>query len=135
MLRTRPFAEVRAELADEHRQVMALVERIQAPCTAQELPDLLSSLHDLLVDHFAHEQFPGGLYESMGAHLPEHHDTLRILIREHCEILSAVRALVERRRNGIDVGSDSRADVAEVIDRLHQHETREHELARRLAPA
>ena len=131
----RSFAEVRAELAEEHRRVMALIARIEAPCDDAELPELLKSLHDLLVNHFAHEQFPGGLYESMGAHGPEHHDTLKVLVREHCEILSAARALVERVRAPDAATGGLRGEVSEVVTMLRRHETREHELAQRLAEA
>lgn len=133
MYRPRSIAEVHAELADEHREIFALVARIESRGHSPDLPALLKALHDRLVDHFAHEQFPGGLYESMGACGPEHHDDLKVLVREHCTILSSARALVDRSRG---LGPHQRAellvDVAALIAALRAHEVREHKLADQL---
>ena len=131
MTQIRSFSDVRAELADEHRQIMSLVARIESAPAEEELPRLLKSLHDTLVDHFAHEQFPGGLYECMGANRPEHHDTLRFLVQEHCALLSDARALVEHARAaGTGAGAALKQETDRLLRKLRQHETREHELAR-----
>ena len=111
---------------------MGLVSRIQATRSKSLLPELLKSLHDLLVDHFAHEQFPGGLYESMGANQPEHHETLKVLVREHCEILSAARGLVEHASQR-PVDDELHNEIAQVLRMLREHESREHALAQAIA--
>lgn len=125
--------EVHAELAEEHRRIMALVEHIEAETRAASLPPLLDELHDLLVDHFAHEQFPGGLYESMGAYGPEHADDLKALVREHCIILSNARGLLVRSH--VVQGPDEAQlleDVRAMIEQLRDHEHREHRLVEKL---
>lgn len=123
----RSLDEVHAELADEHRQIMALVARLESRGHTPELPALLKALHDRLVDHFAHEQFPGGLYECMGARAPQCHDQLQALVRDHCTLLSDARSLVDRARSGQREGLLS--DVAALIAALRDHEEREHRLA------
>ncbi len=129
----RPLPDVHAELADEHRCIMALIARIEAGVDADELPETLQQLHDLLVDHFAHEQFPGGLYEQLGAYGPQHHEDLKVLIREHCLVLSAARALVEQAR-GANAEAAARLDddVAALLAMLREHEVKEHRLVEKL---
>ncbi|MFQ6022486.1 MAG: hypothetical protein ACE5NW_07165 [Acidiferrobacterales bacterium] len=90
--------ETYKELADEHQHIMMLVERLKRHETVLHLVPLLEKLHAELIGHFAREQFPGGLYESLGAYGTEYHDELRILVSEHCRILSAVRGVLERAR-------------------------------------
>lgn len=125
--------QVYSELADEHRELMVLVERIRSHSGGIGLGPLLEELHMLLIRHFSHEQFPGGLYERMGAYGSRYHEELRTLIEDHCTILSAVRGLLERTRiagEGDETGL--LADVAGVLRRLNDHERREHALADKL---
>jgi len=129
----RSLDEVHAELAEEHREIMALVSRIEARGQSEELAPLLKALHDRLADHFAHEQFPGGLYEAMGASGPEHHEDLKVLVREHCTLLSTARGLVERARSVTSAGRDALLlEVGAMIAALRAHEEREHRLASKL---
>ena len=136
MPRSRSLEEVHAEMADEHRQIMELVKRIESQGSLAGLPPMLRDLHDMLVDHFAHEQFPGGLYECMGARSPEHHEDLKVLVRDHCTVLSTARGLVERSRT-VDLhgGVKLLQEVAELLQMLRDHETREHRLVEKLKAA
>lgn len=115
-------------LAAEHDQMIGLLERLGHIRDSLDLSSPLEELHNLLIRHFAHEQFPGGLYESLGAYGPEHHDVVCELIREHCTLLSATSGLLERSRT-------SRRDpgllgaVQQLIDALRSHERKEHRLA------
>jgi hypothetical protein len=127
------FEQVYEELTEEHRELMVLVERVRGLRSIIGLAPLLEELHTALIKHFSHEQFPGGLYECMGAYGSRYHDDLKILVRDHCVILSAVRGLVER--TGAADGQDEPAllaEVAEVLAHLHDHERREHALADKL---
>ncbi len=124
---------VYSELRDEHAELMALIDRLS---TRERIMDLLSDLevlHNLLIKHFAHEQFPGGLYESMGISGTSHHDDLKELVEDHCVILSAVTGLLERARVS---NNQTRADIFsqrdEVIAAIRDHEKREHALADRV---
>lgn len=122
-----------AELSEEHRALMSLLERLKRPEHRTELEPLLEELHTTLINHFAHEQFPGGLYESMGAYGSVHHGELRVLINEHCVILSAVRGLLEKARMaGVGANAELRDGVAGVVTQLEEHEHREHSLADKL---
>ena len=127
------FQQVYDELTEEHRELMSLVDRIRGHRGVMGLGPLLEQLHTMLIKHFSHEQFPGGLYECMGAYGSHYHDELKVLVEDHCTILSSVRGLVERTR--IPQVQDEPAllaDVAEVLQRLHDHEHREHALADKL---
>ena len=127
------FEQVCDELAEEHRELMVLVERVRDLRSIIGLAPLLEELHSSLIEHFSHEQFPGGLYECMGAYGSHYHDELKVLVRDHCVILSAVRGLLERTRTAD--GKDEPAllaEVAEVLAHLHDHERREHALADKL---
>lgn len=112
---------------------MVLVERVRGFRSIIGLVPVLEELHTSLIKHFSHEQFPGGMYECMGAYGSRYHDELKVLVRDHCVILSAVRALLEHTR--IAEQSDEPAllaEVAEVLSHLHEHERREHALADKL---
>ena len=127
---------VRTELADEHRQVMGLVGRLESHRALAGLEALLEELHHTLVDHFAHEQFPGGLYECLGAQEAGAHGELRILVREHCTLLSDVRGLLENAKRAEPADSEMLlGGVAELIAGLRAHERREHRLADSLVEA
>ena len=59
------FEQVYGELTEEHRALMSLVERIRGHGDTVGLGPILEQLHTMLIKHFSHEQFPGGLYECM----------------------------------------------------------------------
>ena len=123
-------------LAEEHQEIMNLVHRLEQHRSLVQLVPLLEELHALLINHFAHEQFPGGLYESLGAYGSTHHEDLRVLVNEHCVILSSVRGVLERARLANETQSAQILnEVAAVIASLHQHEHKEHRLAEKLLRA
>jgi hypothetical protein len=127
------FQQVYTELADEHRDLMSLTERIRDHRGVIGLRPLLEQLHTLLIRHFSHEQFPGGLYERMGAYGSSYHDELKILVEDHCTILSSVRGLLEPTRTADQEDEpELLGDVAGVLLRLKEHERREHALADKL---
>jgi hypothetical protein len=121
------------ELATEHKELMSLIAEVEAFDSAAGIEPVLQRLHELLIRHFAHEQFPDGLYERMGAYGSKWHPQLRTLIQDHCLILSGVRAMTERAsRPGADDDPSFMSDLAEVVAHLRRHEQLEHELAESL---
>ena len=142
-VRTKLRGDVRSDiersyraLAEEHRDIMSLVHRLEQHRSLVQLVPMLEQLHALLINHFAHEQFPGGLYESLGAYGSAYHDELRVLVNEHCTILSSVRGVLERARLANETqAAEILNEVATVIKSLHQHEHREHTLAEKLLRA
>lgn len=130
------FDQAHAALAEEHAQIIALLNDLTHNPDQSLLVSRLKRLHTLLVNHFAHEQFPGGLYESMGAFGSCCHDDLRELIREHCLILSEARAVLERAQTmAPDALDELNNDVMALSELLFRHEHKEHRLAERLKSA
>lgn len=127
------FEQVLEALADEHRELMALVDRIRGHRSLVGLGALLEELHTVLIKHFSHEQFPGGLYECMGARGSRYHRDLEVLIEDHCRILSSVRGMLERTK--MSVAADESVlleELDKVLAQLIDHERREHALADKL---
>lgn len=124
------LGDIYAALADEHQRIFTLVGRLEETEGQYDLLPTLEQLHDLLVDHFSHEQFPGGLYEHLATRSDEHRDQIKILIREHCEILSRMSGLVVRARMaGPTTNAELDEDVIRAVEALKQHEEKEHLLA------
>jgi malate synthase len=122
--------QVYGEYAQDHRELMELIAQVRARRGIVSLIPLLEKLHGLLIRHFSQEQFPGGLYECMGAYGTRHHEELKILVREHCVILSAMRGLLDRTL--VAGAQDEPAvlnEVDEVLADLCDHERREYILA------
>ena len=130
---TPTFEQVYGELEEEHRDLMVLVERVRGLRGTIGLTPLLAELHTSLIKHFSREQFPGGLYERMGAYGSRYHDELKVLVQDHCVILSAVRGLLERTRIADPNNETALLDeLAQVLSHLRDHEHREHALADKL---
>lgn len=126
----RQFDHAHAALAEEHKQIMALLNLLESDPDPGKLVHRLEQLHNTLVDHFAREQFPGGLYESMGAFGSRWHGDLRELISEHCTILSQARGLLdEARRLPPNERGGLQPDVIALVHQLTSHEEKEHRLA------
>jgi hypothetical protein len=127
------FDQVYGELAAEHEELMALASQLAGHRRLIGLTPILERLHELLIRHFSHEQFPGGLYERMGAYGPEHHEQLKVLVEDHCVILSGVGAMLERSRAADEKQEATLLDeLAELLAHLRRHEQREHALADKL---
>ena len=118
------------ELGDEHRRLLELVDRLRSQQTMEGLLPLLDRLRTLLIVHFAREQLPDGFYEVLGERAQDRRDEIQQLIADHGGILSFVNALLDDAKSA---GSGDEADVlnrvSELIDRLHDHEYREHHFA------
>lgn len=123
-----------SELAFEHKRILALVKRVQDTPDIPTLIPLLDELHDLLMNHFAHEQYPGGFYDLMGATgSGEYQRQLEELLDDHNYMLSTLRDVLERARaSDAGEGEGLLQEVSDVIGRLHQHERKEHALAENL---
>lgn len=115
------------ELKNEHAEILGHVQAmLDAPDTAALLP-ILETLHGVLMRHFAHEEYPDGLYHSMGALTSEHRKDLRELVDDHFVILSTLRGMIERAK--LQRTETLAADVQALSERLRAHETHEHALA------
>ena len=130
---TPTLEQVYRECAQDHRELADLAGRAREHRSVVGLVPLLEKLHGLLIRHFSQEQFPGGLYECMGAYGSDYHEELKILVREHCVILSAMRGLLD---HAIVAGADDETAVLNEMDgvlaHLRDHERREYALADKL---
>jgi hypothetical protein len=122
------------ELEGEHRELRGLVARLREARDVGELLPALELLHPALSAHFAHEEFPGGLYEAMGALGAAHSSAVRELVDDHYLFLAAVRGLtaaVRHHREGpID---DLLRQAAALATRLRAHEDKESALTAKLS--
>lgn len=126
-------ARVRDELATEHDAIRGIVGKLRAPRQApHDALGLLEELHGSLSQHFAHEEFPGGFYETLGACTHDHGADLRVLVDEHFLILSAAQSLKERARTGAAPDAPFDQEVSALTDRIAAHERREHDLVAKL---
>ena len=112
---------------------MELIGRVRELRSILGVVPLLEKLHGLLIRHFAQEQFPGGLYECMGAYGTHCHEELKVLVREHCVILSASRGVLDR---ALVAGAEDEPgvlkEVEKVLAHLCDHERREYVLVDKL---
>jgi len=123
-------AEAEASLREEHRQMEDLLNRISGETGLPALRNLLDELHTTLKQHYAHEEYPGGLYDSMGALSPEFSDIVRQLVDEHYRMISAVRGLSRRVRDaGEQAPKELIQEAHQIVASLNAHESREHDLA------
>ena len=117
------------QLAGEHGHILEMLSGLRSGPAPGELQDLLESLHAALMAHFAHETYPDGFYQRMGACGPEHADELRVLVDEHFRMLASLWSIKERVRLG---QTDVDADIDDFARLLERHERKEHELVERL---
>lgn len=121
--------QVEGALREEHRRLEHLMDLLQA---AKDLPTLVASADELrqaLTTHFAHEEHPGGLYDSLKLCVPEHRKELAQLVEDHRH-LGATLWQLYRRAGELDARfQELRTEVAQLVAALREHERREHDLA------
>jgi hypothetical protein len=127
------LARAQAALEEEHRALRNLVGRLREVADATALVPLLEELHGALKEHFEHEEFPGGLYQSMGALGPRYAAQVRDLVDQHFLLLAAVRGLADQARRASPPASPALLrDAAALAEQLRTHEADENRLAERL---
>ncbi|HEY3359523.1 MAG TPA: hemerythrin domain-containing protein [Polyangia bacterium] len=122
--------KARHDLDDEHQQLRRIVGRMREARDTATLAAALDELHPRLKEHFAHEEFPNGLYHSMGALARDHAAEVRELVDEHFQLLSAVRGLADEARRHQGGGPEGLLrNAGAIADRLRAHEEKELKLA------
>jgi hypothetical protein len=131
--RSEAAARTSEELVEEHRHLGDLIVRLEATRNPQELAGMLDEMHGVLLRHFAHEQYPGGFYETLGACKPAFRDDLRVLVDQHFRIISGVEGLRQRtRRADAAEWTELKREASAIVAELGQHERRESDLVSRL---
>ena len=128
-----PLAKAHSDLIDEHRTLRRLLGQLREVKEPAGLAALLDELHGKLRMHIEHEEFPGGLYESMGVLGPRHAHEVRELVDDHFRFLSKVRSLADEvRRAEAPVAARILDEAAGLADQIHSHEAVEQRLAEQI---
>lgn len=124
------ITEAEADLRDEHQHLHQLAGQLQEVSDVAGLRELTDELYNQLRAHFRNEEYPGGLYDRIGATSPHHAEDVRELVGEHYHVLTSVfrlRAMAYQ---------DDRESISDIVDELEavmttirEHEKREHKLA------
>jgi hypothetical protein len=116
----------RKDLEEEHEELRKLVARLRDARDPATLLPVLESLHPKLRDHFEHEEFPGGFYDSIGALAAEYSTAVRELVDDHYLFLAAIRGLADQvRRHREGAIDELLRQAATLADRLRAHEDKE----------
>lgn len=124
-----PAAVARREIAEEHRTLRALLERLAATAEPEALHRRLGELRRLLALHFAREEAPDGLHRVIDGSASHLTVSVQGLFEEHREYLAELERLASEAR-ALVAGpvAELRRGVAELCRRLHEHEAAETEL-------
>ena len=104
-------------------------DTLQAAKTLSALRSAAEEVRQFLPSHFAHEEHPGGLYDSMEFCFPQHRQELAQLIQDHRDLTAAAWQLCQRARDPKPRLPTLRKEAAQLIKKLHLHERLEHEIA------
>ena len=118
-----PAAVARREIAEEHRALRTLLERLETTADLQILLPRLDELRRLLALHVAREEAPDGLHRVVDSSAPHLVVSVQGLFEEHRECLAEeAHVIVEGPL------AELRRGVSELCRKLHEHEAAETEL-------
>jgi isocitrate lyase len=121
---------------EDHERLHQITRRLRQTHDLGELAEALDQLNEALVEHFAREEHPQGLYAVLGTRAPEVRRKFAAILAEHARILENVQSLVLKAR-GAEGDHRSLSEQAALLAHvLGDHEKRESQVARAiLAPA
>lgn len=120
---------VSGRIAEEHRHLRELLERIGATRELEPLLTLLGELRADLVEHFATEEAPGGLHDVIDGEAPHLVERVHDLFDEHRRVLEEIDRIRERVRQALDGPvTELLRDADRLVRTLHEHEAAETEL-------
>jgi len=109
----------------DHAKLHEIIHRIKK---SKDMPALASTLHELndtLVDHFAREEHPQGLFAILGTRSPKEREAFAEILAEHESILVNVRELLDQARATKGEHAGLAAQAAMLGSILGDHEKRE----------
>ncbi|HVP69575.1 MAG TPA: malate synthase A [Anaeromyxobacteraceae bacterium] len=115
-------------LDEDHAKLHEIGRRIRQ---SKEMPTLVRALEDLnatLVEHFAREEHPQGLFAILGTKAPVERQKFAEILAEHESILANVRELLDQAREGKGEHAGLAAQAAMLSRILGDHEKRESEV-------
>jgi len=129
---THAASQIQAALDEDHGRLETVIGRLEAAHDGTALASAVDELVRTLTEHFAHEEHSKGFYGLLGARSPEHRAELDGMVREHREILSALKGLADGLKDS-SASPDVMRRTGEIAARLLDHESREMKLAHALA--
>lgn len=90
--REAPAGSAAADIAAEHHELRARIERLTTTTDLPVIVQELDGLRALLAEHFAHEEQAGGLHADVARTAPHLLPALDHLLAEHTELLAAADA-------------------------------------------
>ena len=121
---------------DERARLRPILEAIESAEEISTLSPLLKKLHQALMQHFAGEQFPDGLFDVIEENHPEHANSLRDLDEEHNLFMYKVRDLIFRGRTPEAEGTDDLLnDAQELVRMFRDHDEREKKIVEQVLAA
>jgi hypothetical protein len=116
-------------IRQEHSNLKALLERVEATTDLSGLRDLVVDLRGMLGRHFVTEEEPDGFYESVAASAPHLAVRIERLLAEHAAFLADLDELVGRIESCLaGPVAELRRDAAALSKRIREHEQRETDL-------
>ena len=98
MTETLTVEQASRELAEDHRRLHGLIDRLGRADDLSAMAEALADLHAALTGHFNQEEKPGGLYDALGVCSPGYRSQLAELVDDHFRFAGVVRDLRERAR-------------------------------------
>ena len=121
---------------EDHERLHEITRRIRQTHDLGVLAEALDDLNEALVEHFAHEEHPQGLYAVLGTRAPEVRQKVAAILAEHARILDNVQSLVLKARRPEGEHRSLAEQAALLANLLGDHEKRENQVARAvLGPA
>lgn len=127
-----PGIDVRSlesKITEEHLEMRATVERLQAMTDPNVMLIVLEDLHRQFENHFNREEGDEGLYAIIESLAPQHTERVDGLLREHRILMEGLNGLI-RDCNALMSGplAKLRADTCQFIEQLTAHDVAETEV-------
>jgi hypothetical protein len=128
--RDREFAAdpIRAQIERSHQRILAVVGELTVAREPGAIAAIAGTLAEMLVEHFAEEEEPGGLFDEIMARHPVSEPRLAGLRQQHRELLGRVTWLRENAGCGRESVVLVGAERGELIELLRRHEKSENRL-------
>jgi hemerythrin len=110
---------------EDHARLHEITRRIKQSKDLAALAEALDDLNQTLVEHFAHEEHPQGLFAILGTKAPSERQKFSEILAEHESILENVRELLAQARSGKAAHAGLAAQAAMLGNILGDHERRE----------
>jgi len=114
---------------EDHERLHDISRRIKQSRDMSALTAALEDLNSTLVEHFAHEEHPQGLFAILGTRAPAERQAFAEILAEHESILANVREILDQARKGKGEHAGLAAQAAMLAHILGDHEKRESQVA------